>query len=280
MPELPEVQQLVLGVRGVALGGLFTSVEFFRDDIRETIDKNLIGGILLGQIITNVSRRGKYLLLHTAKGALGVHLGMSGPLVAEESNEPRVIHTHAVFGVRTGDDLEIFYHFIDPRRFGRLFGITPRQAKNLSHPYFENLGVEPLERPATLGRHLYKCSRGRKISAKSFIMNNAVLVGVGNIYASEALWRARLLPMKIADELTQRQAAVLAAEIVSVLNEAIASGGTTFRDYRNSEGKPGTFQNKLAVYDRFNQSCLRCFALVQTLKIAGRATYFCPVCQN
>ena len=169
---------------------------------------------------------------------------------------------------------------MDPRRFGRIFAMGPENAATLQHPFFVNLGPEPLEESFDLAKHFFAESRHRKIHVKSFIMNNQVVVGVGNIYASEALWRAKISPHRQARSLTKTETGRLAGVIRDTLRDAIEAGGTTIRDYRSSDNKGGNFQNLLAVYGRDNQKCSRCNALIVLATQSARSSYFCPVCQK
>lgn len=280
MPELPEVEKLVQGVRAASLGAQFSEVNFFRDNIREPIDKDAIRDVIVRQRIVAVTRRGKYMIIQTPKGGLGIHLGMSGRFILDDSCNVSRPHTHVVFSFEKLDGSVSYFHFIDPRRFGRVFATLPGEENQKSHRFFKNLGREPLEDPGTLGKHLFEVSRKRRVPLKTFIMDNAFIVGVGNIYASEALWRAKLSPTRLALELSMPEAKRLAREIVSTLNEAIAAGGTTFKDYRNSDDKPGSYQVKLAVYEQNTKGCRRCRGLIAKITQAGRSTYFCSVCQK
>lgn len=282
MPELPEVEHLVSGVRAVAVGCRFARIDFYRDDVREPMDKAELRKALLSQTVTAVTRRGKYMLVHTTRGALGIHLGMSGRFVFDESAKVSRPHTHVVFALNQKDEANSFsFHFVDPRRFGRVFALTTEEATAFSHSFLRDLGVEPLDQEVDLGKHLFVESRSRKVPVKNFIMDGHVVVGVGNIYASESLWRAKISPLVPANELSRPALTRLATEIKKTLSEAIAAGGTTFRDYRNSHDKPGMFQVKLAVYERDGEPCRRCGkGLIEKITQGGRSTYLCPVCQK
>lgn len=280
MPELPEVEQLVVGVRAAASGATFVDVTFFREDIREPLDKRGISDVILDQKITQVTRRGKYMLIHTKRGALGIHLGMSGRFIVDDCSRVSRLHTHVVFSIQQKTGELKYLHFVDPRRFGRVFPATKHEAESLSHTYLKNLGVEPLELGSNLWKHLFDQSRKRSTAIKTFLMDSSVLVGVGNIYASESLWRAKISPLRLAKDIDASEMKRLAKEIIKTLSEAIAAGGTTFRDYRNSDDKPGSNQDKLAVYERDTKPCKRCKAPIEKAVQAGRSTYFCAFCQN
>jgi formamidopyrimidine-DNA glycosylase len=279
LPELPEVESLVCGARGNLLGHRFEVVEFYRSDIREPIPIKQVKTVLLGQTVNAVTRRGKYILVHTATGIVGIHLGMSGRFICCDAAQPMAKHTHAVLTLDQG----IQYRFVDPRRFGRIFALRADEIE--SHPFFARLGVEPLDPSVSLSEHLFVMSH-KKLRSKSsrtikqFLMDSSIVVGVGNIYASESLWRAKINPARKASQLTRHQYVHLARQIIDVLTEAINAGGTSFRDYRDIDGKPGYFQQSLAVYGRETKPCKRCTALIRRTVQGGRSTYHCPVCQS
>ena len=274
MPELPEVESLVIGARGDLVGRQFTSVDFFRPDIREPIPAERVKEILIDKTVNAVTRRGKYMLMHTGVGIVGIHLGMSGRFFCCDAKQPLLKHTHAIFTLNHGSQ----YRFVDPRRFGRIFALNSDEME--SHPFFAGLGVEPLDPGIALAEHLFRMSRKKSQPIKQFLMESSVVVGVGNIYASESLWRAKINPKLKAMRITRVQYEVLARQIVSVLNDAINAGGTSFRDYRDKDGNPGYFQQELAVYGKEAKPCNRCGAPIKRTVQAGRSTYHCPVCQS
>jgi formamidopyrimidine-DNA glycosylase len=274
VPELPEVESLVRGVREELVGKRFADVSFSRPDIREVIPAARIKEILVGEAVTEVTRRGKYMLIHTGKGALGVHLGMSGRFVGSPKNEPLASHTHARFEVKEG----LEYRFIDPRRFGRLFSVERNEIS--THPFLAKLGVEPLETGVNLRGVLLEASRKRRQAIKVFLMDSEIVVGVGNIYASEVLWRAKVNPHIPANEIPVKKFTEISRQIIDVLSDAINAGGTTFRDYRDKDGNPGYFQVNLGVYGRAAKPCSRCGSMIVKTTQAARSTYHCPVCQK
>ena len=274
MPELPEVESLVVGARGDLVGHCFASLCFYRPDIREPIPVDRVKEILVGRTIDAVTRRGKYMLMHTSEGIVGIHLGMSGRFVRCHENEPLAKHTHAVFALSEGSQ----YRFVDPRRFGRIFALDSHEID--THPFFVSLGVEPLDSKVSLAEHLFQRARKKVQPVKQFLMDSTIVVGVGNIYASESLWRAKINPRRKTMKLTRAQWGTLACQIVGVLNDAIKAGGTSFRDYRDKDGNPGYFQQELAVYGREAKPCKRCTALIKRTVQAGRSTYHCPICQS
>jgi formamidopyrimidine-DNA glycosylase len=274
LPELPEVESLTRGIKAELTGHYVTDIRFSRPDIREVIPVTAIRDALLNESVRDVSRRGKYMLIHTIRGSLGVHLGMSGMFVRHTRSDPVKAHTHAIFEI----DHEFEYRFIDPRRFGRLFAINPGEIE--THPFLKDLGVEPLSPDIDLGEYLFQRSRASARPAKTFLMDSQIVVGVGNIYASESLWRAKIHPLESVNHLTREQTCDLARQIIDVLNEAISSGGTTLKDYRDSQGNEGQFQRKLSVYGREQKPCVVCQTLIQRTVQGGRSTFHCPFCQK
>lgn len=271
MPELPEVETTRRGI----------APEIEHEKVRRVIvrDSRLrwpvtphLDEILSGQQIESVNRRAKYLLLKTAQGHLMIHLGMSGrlrilaqPIAAEK-------HDHVDIEFENGTVLR----FTDPRRFGAILWTTSPLEQ---HKLLKQLGPEPLENDFNAA-YLFKHSRNRQVSIKTFIMNAACVVGVGNIYASESLFLAGIHPTLLAGKLTDIHATKLVESIKVVLNKAIAAGGTTLRDFRDSQGNPGYFAQELFVYARQDQGCRQCGHPIELIRQAQRATYFCPHCQK
>jgi formamidopyrimidine-DNA glycosylase len=225
-----------------------------------------------GQRILRVGRRAKYLLLELESGTLLLHLGMSGNLRVVPAATPRLRHDHFDLVLDSG----VALRFNDPRRFGSLIytGGEPRE-----HPLLERLGPEPFS-AAFDADYLYRITRGRRVAIKQLLMNSQLVVGVGNIYASEALFRARLRPGRAARSLTRADAARLVRAIRAVLRQAIRSGGTTLRDYLGADGAPGYFRQRLYVYERRGQPCRRCGTPVRAVTQGQRSTYYCPSCQK
>ncbi len=274
MPELPEVESLVRGIRTDLIGRSFSKIEFYRKDLREKIPQKRLRQILLGQTIHDVFRRGKYFLIGTDQGFLGVHLGMSGRFVKSDPTQPLLTHTHACFEINS----ETQFRYIDPRRFGRMFSVEKNQTSD--HPFLAGLGVEPLDKSIDLAKYLYEKSRTRKQPIKNFLMDSSVVVGIGNIYASEALWLSKIHPEQPANSISLNEFSKVSDAARDVLNQAIAAGGTTFRDYRDKDGKPGYFQQNLSVYGKVTKPCTRCGGEVLRLTLAGRSTFFCSLCQK
>jgi formamidopyrimidine-DNA glycosylase len=227
---------------------------------------------LRGQTVRGIDRRAKYILIRFDSGTLILHLGMSGSLRLVKNGTPPKVHDH--WDIRVDSGWVLRFH--DPRRFGSLHW-TETDPK--LHPLLAKLAPEPLS-PAFDGDYLHRATRKRSVAIKHFIMNSQVVVGVGNIYASEALFRARVSPRRAARRLTRKEALVLAQSIKDVLGEAIKIGGTTLRDYVNADGAPGYFRQKLFVYERAGEACRVCKAPVRQIVQGQRSTYWCSTCQR
>jgi formamidopyrimidine-DNA glycosylase len=225
-----------------------------------------------GQRIVRVGRRAKYLLLGLESGTLLLHLGMSGNLRAVPAATPRLAHDHFDLVLDSGFALR----FNDPRRFGSLLYTS---ADPNEHPLLARLGPEPFSAAFDAG-YLYRITRGRRVAIKQLLMNSQLVVGVGNIYASEALFRARLRPTRAARTLTRADAARLVRGVRTVLGQAIRAGGTTLRDYLGADGAPGYFRQRLYVYERRGKPCRRCGTPVRAVTQGQRSTYYCPSCQK
>jgi len=228
--------------------------------------------LVAGQRILRVGRRAKYLLLELESGTLLLHLGMSGSLRVLPANTPREKHDHFDLVLDSGRVLR----FNDPRRFGSLLYTKDDPQK---HPLLARLAPEPFSRSFN-AEYLWRVSRGRRLALKDFLMNSHLVVGVGNIYASEALFRARLRPQRAARTLSRAEAARLVRGVRTVLAQAIRSGGTTLRDYLGADGAPGYFRQRLYVYERTGKPCHRCPGTVRQLTQGQRSTYYCPRCQK
>jgi formamidopyrimidine-DNA glycosylase len=227
---------------------------------------------LLGQTVRGIDRRAKYILIRFDSGTLILHLGMSGSLRLVKNGTPAKPHDH--WDIRVDSGWVLRFH--DPRRFGSLHW-TDTDPK--LHPLLAKLAPEPLS-PAFDGVYLHRATRKRSVAIKQFIMNSQVVVGVGNIYASEALFRARVSPRRAARRLTREEAKKLALSIQEVLSEAIKIGGTSLRDYVNADGAPGYFRQKLFVYERAGEACRVCRSPVKQFVQGQRSTYWCSTCQR
>ena len=225
-----------------------------------------------GQTVRAIERRAKYLLIRFDAGTLILHLGMSGSLRLVKAETPLKAHDHWDLRMEGGWVLR----FHDPRRFGSLHWTEGDPAL---HPLLAKLAPEPLSREFD-GEYLHRVTRKRSVAIKHLIMNSQVVVGVGNIYASEALFRARVSPRRAARRLTRQEATALAQAIKDVLGEAIKIGGTTLRDYVNADGAPGYFRQKLFVYERAGEACRVCRSKVKQFAQGQRSTYWCSACQR
>jgi formamidopyrimidine-DNA glycosylase len=225
-----------------------------------------------GHRVLSVKRRAKYLLIALDPGALIVHLGMSGSLRMLAAGTPPRAHDHWDLVLETGQALR----FHDPRRFGSLHFTLDDP---LAHPLLARLAPEPLSDEFDAD-YLHRATRKRAVAIKHLLMNSQIVVGVGNIYASEALFRAQIAPRRAARRLTRTQAAALTRAVKEVLGEAIEIGGTTLRDYVNAEGTPGYFAQKLFVYERAREPCRVCKTPIKQFVQGQRSTYWCPTCQR
>lgn len=271
MPELPEVETTRRGIASHITKHPIKRVVIRQRQLRWPIPANL-NKKLAGQRVHNVERRGKYLLLHTQTGTLIVHLGMSGSLRVVSRISPVEKHDHVdiVF------DNNSLLRYRDPRRFGAILW-TSRDA--LQHKLLKDLGVEPLAKEFT-GDYLYRVSRNRKLSIKQFIMDSHIVVGVGNIYANEALFLSGIRPTVAAKRISHTRMLKLVAAIKSVLKNAIKSGGTTLRDFTRDDGRPGYFRQKLNVYGLADKPCPVCKTTIKLIRQGQRASYYCPHCQR
>ena len=270
MPELPEVETSRRGIEPHVVGQEIVDLTVRERRLRWPVSKDLEER-LSGQTITSVDRRAKYLLINTTGGTAILHLGMSGHVSIVPRDTPAGVHDHVDIGLASGQALRLR----DPRRFGSLhFSENPA-----SHWLLKDLGPEPLGDEFD-GHYLWQRSRGRRVAVKQFIMNANIVVGVGNIYASEALFRARINPKRAAGRISLQRCDTLAEAIRSVLQRAIRAGGTTLRDYYGGFGEAGWFQQELDVYGREDEPCHRCDGPVTAIVQGQRATYYCKRCQT
>ncbi len=273
MPELPEVETVCRGLAPLLVGRTLRRVVLLRKDLRTVIPPDFATR-LTGQRITAVRRRAKYILLDTLSGTHEVtalcHLGMTGTWRLAPMGSER-LHDHCYLELDDGQRLA----FRDPRRFGQLDLVAPGDR----HPSLDRLGPEPLGEAFT-ATHLRARLRGRTQAVKALIMDQAIVVGVGNIYAQEACFRAGLRPTAPAGSVTLKQLELLVHHIRSVLTAAIAAGGSTISDFRQAGGDSGYFQHNFQVYDRAGMPCLTCAAILRGKVIAGRSTVWCPTCQQ
>ncbi len=271
MPELPEVETTRRGLAPHVRKRRIVALTVYDPRLRWPIAPGLARE-LAGRRIQQVGRRAKYLLLRLERGTLLLHLGMSGNLRAVPRATPRLKHDHFDLLLDSG----LALRFNDPRRFGSLLYTAddPRQ-----HALLKHLAPEPFAR-AFDADYLWRLTRGRRVALKQLIMNSRLVVGVGNIYASEALFRARLRPQRRASTLTRAESARLVRAIRTVLRLAIRAGGTTLRDYLGADGAPGYFRQRLYVYERAGKPCRRCGTAVRAITQGQRSSYYCPGCQQ
>ncbi|MBE7374949.1 bifunctional DNA-formamidopyrimidine glycosylase/DNA-(apurinic or apyrimidinic site) lyase [Pseudomonas lopnurensis] len=270
MPELPEVETTRRGIAPHLLGQRVSRVIVRDRRLRWPIPEDL-DVRLSGQRIEAVERRAKYLLIRFEAGTLIAHLGMSGSLRLVDATLPPAKHEHVDLLLESGQALR----YTDPRRFGALLWSDDP----LNHVLLASLGPEPLGE-AFDGDRLFRLSRGRSMAVKPFIMDNAVVVGVGNIYASEALFAAGIDPRRPAGSISRARYLKLAEEIRRILAMAIERGGTTLRDFVGGDGKPGYFQQELFVYGRGGAFCKRCGATLREIRLGQRASVYCGRCQR
>jgi formamidopyrimidine-DNA glycosylase len=270
LPELPEVETTRRGLAPHVRGRRVLALRVHEPRLRWPIDPHLPRK-LRGQRIRRVARRAKYLLLELDSGTLLLHLGMSGNLRVVPRDTPRLPHDHFDLLLDSGHAVR----FNDPRRFGSLLYTTDSRA----HPLLKDLGPEPLGAGFDAD-YLWQITRGRRVALKQLLMNSHLVVGVGNIYASEALFRARIRPQRAARRLSRADAVRLVRAVRTVLALAIRAGGTTLRDYLGTDGAPGYFRQKLYVYERAGKPCRRCGTPIRALTQGQRSTYYCPSCQQ
>lgn len=271
MPELPEVETTRRGIEPALRGRRIVALEVRDRRLRWPLPRRLERRVA-GRRILGVRRRAKYILIDTDGGTLIAHLGMSGSLRIVGAHAPLRLHDHFDLVLDSGRCLR----FNDPRRFGSLHWVA---GAPLEHPLLARLGPEPLG-PEFDGDYLWKRARGRRVAIKLLIMNSQVVVGVGNIYASEALFRAGIRPGTQARRVSRERMRALAGALREVLSEAIEVGGTTLRDYVNPDGTPGYFRQRLYVYERAGEPCRRCGTPVRHYVQGQRSTYYCPSCQR
>jgi len=273
MPELPEVEVVRRGLSATAAGRTLTAVVRRAPKLRWPVPDDLPQR-LVGRVLRSVDRRGKYLLLAFDHGSLIVHLGMSGTLAWIRPDEPLRAHDH--FDLAFGDGV---LRLNDPRRFGAVLWHDAADGSPLAHPLLASLGVEPFSDRFD-GGLLHAATRGRRVAIKQLLLAGTAVVGVGNIYASESLFRAGIRPSTPAHRLSRVRCDRLAAAIRDTLAAAIAAGGSTLRDFVSSDGATGYFQLECFVYDRAGQPCRRCAEPIRIRRQQQRATYWCARCQT
>lgn len=271
MPELPEVETSRRGIAPHIEGKVFKAAIIRQTRLRWPVPGSLTT-MLPGLKLDSVERRGKYLLLKTCRGTLILHLGMSGNLRITTAQQAPGKHDHIDFIFE--DDTMLRLN--DPRKFGAVLWCDDEA---FNHPLLAKLGPEPLSE-AFDGDYLLQRAAKRSLPVKSLLMDSHIVVGVGNIYASESLFMAGILPTRPAGEISLNEYRHLAEAVKTVLQQAIDQGGTTLRDFTDAQGKPGYFRQSLRVYGRSDQPCHACAEPIQHIKIGQRASYYCTVCQR
>lgn len=290
MPELPEVEVTVRGIAPGVTGRRIGAVVVRHAGLRRAVPASL-DAMLRGLTVETVSRRGKFILIRCVAEARGarastegrdgtllVHLGMTGTLRVLPAGTPAKLHDHV--DIEIGDRI---LRFNDPRRFGLVVWHPDAAGAVLDSAHFGKLGVEPFSPAFDVahgGAHLHRCSRGRKVAIKQFLLGGQAVVGVGNIYASESLFRARIHPRTAAGRIALARYVALADAIRSTLATAIDAGGSTLRDFVGADGAAGYFQQQLFVYDREGLPCRACTTPIRMIRQGQRSTFYCPRCQH
>lgn len=271
MPELPEVETTLRGLEPHILNLPIADILIRESKLRWKVPERDLKKNLLGSYFSSIKRRAKYLILNSKTGSLLIHLGMSGSLRILVRNVKPQKHDHIDIIFNNNSLLR----FTDPRKFGSFLWTEDPEL----HPLLKNLGPEPLGNSFS-GDYLFRASRKRKVPLKNFIMNSRVLVGVGNIYASEALFLSGIRPQKRAGTINRKQYDLLASSIKDLLQSSIDKGGTTLRDFVGGDSKPGYFKNELLVYGRSGLCCKSCSTLLKEIRLSQRSSVYCPKCQS
>lgn len=270
MPELPEVETSRRGISPHIIGSSITHVIIRQTQLRWLVPSDLSDHIH-NQTLLSIDRRAKYLLLNFESGTVLIHLGMSGSvrICPLDATAQKHDHVDLVFN-------NCLLRYTDPRRFGSILwlGLSPLDSKLICH-----LGPEPLSDEFT-GKHLHQLSKGRKLPVKQFIMDQKVVTGVGNIYATEALFMAGISPTRSAGNVSLKRYQALVEVIKVILEAAIKQGGTTLKDFVGGDGKPGYFQQTLHIYGKSGENCPQCNSALKSIKLAARNSVYCPNCQK
>ncbi|QIT36570.1 bifunctional DNA-formamidopyrimidine glycosylase/DNA-(apurinic or apyrimidinic site) lyase [Wolbachia endosymbiont of Brugia pahangi] len=271
MPELPEVEIISNFLFDKIKNKQISDVTVNNWNLRVPITQN-IDDVIKGKVINNIKRRGKYIIWHIDNDiVVTVHLGMSGKLIYAKGEQAQNKHDHVIFSF--SDNTSIIFN--DPRKFGLVIILNKEQEVN----FFNDFGIEPFTDEFN-GDYLQKLLKSKTVNIKSALMNNKLIVGIGNIYASESLFRARISPLRSAQDLTYKECEKLATEIKNTLSDAIIAGGSTLKDYAQPSGSVGYFQNSFYVYGKVQKPCKICNNTITLIRQNGRSTYFCNACQN
>lgn len=274
MPELPEVETIRRSLEEKIKGKTMLGVDVFLDKMLKGLNPAEFGENLKGRKITGIDRRGKYLIIHLSGGLLMViHLRMTGQLLYCSADQEKAKHTHVVFYLNDLGQLR----FVDQRQFGKVYLVKAKDLDNISG--LKTLGVEPLSDAFT--RELFKKGlRNRRVKIKPLLLDQTFVAGIGNIYADEALFRARINPERVAAALSPRESSQLYRAIKEVLIEGINNHGTSIKDYKDADGNKGSNQDNLRVYGRTELPCVKCGTHIQRKVISGRSSHFCSKCQK
>ncbi|MFW6264542.1 MAG: bifunctional DNA-formamidopyrimidine glycosylase/DNA-(apurinic or apyrimidinic site) lyase [Bacillota bacterium] len=274
MPELPEVETIVRGLRGLIKNTIIIDVIVREPRIIAFPELDLFEEMLKDREIIDVQRRGKYILIELESNkTMVIHLRMTGRLLVKEKETDYDKHSHVIFQLDNNYDLR----FHNVRKFGRIYLIDSDNYEEAGG--LVNLGPDPLEKNFT-SDYFRESIKKRKTNIKSLLLNQSFIAGLGNIYVDESLFLAGILPSRKADSLSDSEIEKLYYSIKKVLKKAIKAGGTSFSDYRNAQNKKGYFQNELNVYQRDGKECYNCGGKIEKSKVAGRGTHYCPVCQK
>lgn len=274
MPELPEVEIVRRGLTKLVKGRRIQEVQVISDEIIDSPSPLSFSKKLQGERIYDVKRRGKFLIFKLSHYDLISHLRMEGKYVFNNQKNSSVEkHTHVIFIFTDSSKLS----YKDVRKFGRMVLVEKDQA--LSHPSLQKLGSEPVDSEFLFSQFWEQLAKSKK-PIKTLLLEQKIVVGLGNIYVDECLWQAKIHPEQKANTLVLKEATLLREAIIETLSKAIELGGTTIRSYKNALGESGHFQSKLKVYARKNKPCFRCGDLIQKISLSGRGTHFCPICQK
>ncbi len=276
MPELPEVEVVRRGLKPHLQGRTIIDVRHDGKKLRTEVPYLDMQTYLRGAEIVALKRRAKYLILEMSNSVLLIiHLGMTGNLGLLPKSTPEAAHDHVAWQLDNGLELR----FNDVRRFGSISLIKTEQRASLEDTFFKTTGPEPFD-PDFNAAYLYKKASGRSMPVKNFIMNNSVVAGIGNIYANESLFAAGIRPTRPVGKIGRKKWAYLIEKIRGILTRAISCGGSTISDFIGASGKKGYFQIAFCVYGKKDQQCPQCQAAIKTIKLGGRASFFCPRCQR
>ncbi len=276
MPELPEVEVICRGLRPHLVGRKVESIVYDGKRLRCPVPIDRMHSHLPGQNITKIERRAKYLLIHfTHETLLIIHLGMTGQLGLFPKGCPTLVHDHLFWQL----DNQLELRFNDTRRFGAVHLLTGSDINRQQEIFFKKTGPEPLGHQCSYS-YLQKKAKGKNQPVKIFLMNAEVIAGIGNIYANESLFRARIHPCRPVGTLTNKEWEILFDNLRETLNWAIDCGGSTISDFLNASGEKGYFQANFRVYGKVGQPCHTCLSVIEKTQLAGRATFYCPHCQK